>query len=61
VIGVTSLRLGSAPCRPRHPIEQFLAVKDELIARAGYEPRAAPWLGSTPSPGGRLLVSGLSP
>ncbi|HWN14107.1 MAG TPA: S1C family serine protease [Candidatus Dormibacteraeota bacterium] len=42
VIGVTSLRLGEAPhIDLAIPIEQFLAVKDELIARGRVTSRAA--------------------
>ena len=64
VIGVTSLRLGEAPhVDLAIPIEQFLAVKDELIARGRVTSRAPrPWLGLYTEPGaGGLLVSGLSP
>ena len=64
VIGVTSLRLGEAPhVDLAIPIEHFLAVKDELIARGRVTSRAPrPWLGLYTQPGtGGLLVSGLSP
>ncbi len=65
VIGVTSLRLGGAPhVNLAIPIEQFLAVKDELIARGRVTSRAPrPWLGlyTEPGAGGGVLISGLSP
>jgi S1-C subfamily serine protease len=64
VIGVTSLRLGEAPhVNLAIPIEQFLAGKDELLARGRVTSRAPrPWLGLyTESGTGGVLVSGLSP
>src|SRR5260370_776542 len=64
VIGVTSLRLGEAPhVNLAIPIEQFVAVKDELIARGRVTSRAPrPWLGLYTEPGaGGVLISGLSP
>jgi S1-C subfamily serine protease len=65
VIGVTSLRLGESPQHVNLaiPIEQFLAAKDELVARGRVTSRAPrPWLGLYTEPGERgVVVSGLSP
>jgi len=65
VVGITSLRLGEGPfVNLAIPIEQFLAGKDELIAKgrvASRRPR--PWLGlyTRELDGGGVVVSGVSP
>jgi S1-C subfamily serine protease len=65
VVGIASLRLGEAPfVNLAIPIEQFLAGKDELIAKgrvASRRPR--PWLGlyTRERDGGGVVVAGVSP
>jgi serine protease Do len=65
VVGITSLRLGEAPfVNLAIPIEQFLAGKDELIARGRVESRRPrPWLGlyTRERDGGGVVVAGVSP
>lgn len=64
LIGITSLRLGEAPhVDLAIPIENFLAGKDELVARGRVTSRAPrPWLGLYTESGARgVVVSGLSP
>ncbi len=64
VIGVTSLRLGEAPqVNLAIPIEYFIAVRDELLAKGGVPSRPPrPWIGiyTVPTPKG-LVVAGGSP
>lgn len=65
VIGITSLRLGSAPfVNLAIPTEKFLPGKDELVAKgrvASRRPR--PWLGlyTVSHEGAGVVVSGVSP
>jgi S1-C subfamily serine protease len=65
VVGITSLRLGEAPfVNLAIPIEQFLAGKDELIAKGRVESRPPrPWLGlyTRERDGGGVVVAGVSP
>lgn len=65
VIGITSLRLGDrALTNLAIPVEKFLPVKDELIARGRVESRPSrPWLGlyTQPLAGHGLVVVGVSP
>ena len=65
VVGITSLRLGEAPfVNLAIPIEQFLAGKDELIARGRVESRRPrPWLGlyTRERDDGGVVVAGVSP
>jgi S1-C subfamily serine protease len=64
VIGVTSLRLGEAPqVNLAIPIEYFIAVREELLAKGGVPSRPPrPWIGvyTVPTPQG-LVVAGGSP
>jgi len=65
VVGITSLRLGEAPyVNLAIPIEQFLAGKDELIAKGRVESRRPrPWIGlyTRERDGGGVVVAGVSP
>ncbi len=64
VIGVASLRLGQAPyVNLAIPIEQFVPVKDELVAAGRVvSRRARPWLGlyTAATPGG-VVIEGVAP
>jgi S1-C subfamily serine protease len=64
VIGVTSLRLGETPqVNLAIPIEYFIAVREELLAKGGLPSRPPrPWIGvyTVPTPQG-LIVAGGSP
>ena len=62
VIGITSLRLGEAPhVDLAIPIEQFLAGKDELIARGRVTSRAAASLARALHRAGGGRAGGLGP
>ncbi|HEX9421560.1 MAG TPA: S1C family serine protease [Methylomirabilota bacterium] len=65
VVGIASLRLGEGPfVNLAIPIEQFLAGKDELIAKGRVESRRPrPWLGlyTRERDGGGVVVAGVSP
>ena len=64
VVGITSLRLGQAPfVNLAIPVEQFLAGKDELIAKGRVESRRPrPWIGLyTRETDGGVVVAGVSP
>jgi S1-C subfamily serine protease len=65
VVGIASLRLGEAPfVNLAIPIEQFLAGKDELIAKGRVESRRPrPWLGlyTRERDDGGVVVAGVSP
>jgi S1-C subfamily serine protease len=65
VVGITSLRLGERPfTNLAIPVEKFLPIRDELIARGRVESRASrPWLGlyTQPLEGRGLVVVGMSP
>jgi S1-C subfamily serine protease len=64
VVGIASLRLGEPPhVNLAIPIEQFVTVKDELIAAGRVVSRPPrPWLGLyTVSARGGLVIDGFSP
>lgn len=64
VVGIASLRLGEAPyVNLAVPVEEFLPVKDQLIAAGrAVSRRPRPWLGLYTGPGtGGLRVEGFAP